>query len=142
MGRVSNSWRRWSLPQRVSGWQPDGRQATSNPPNRAAAGNPSKQDLFPCRLMPVLSATLSPSKADRYTLRSCSVEDGYSSVQQPGAGVPRQISPLRSHCFVRLTDCCTHLTVPISLCPSHCAHHQAPIIPTRPPIMGHLNVRE
>ena len=75
---------------------------------------------LPCRIWFPDACTFSwqssPSKwkADRYTLRSCSVEDGYSSVQQPGAGLPRQISPLRSHCFVQLTDC-THLIVSISL---------------------------
>ena len=125
MGRVSNSWRRWSLPQRVSGWQPDGRQATSNPPNRAAAGNPSKQDLFPCRLMRVLSATLSPSKADRYTLRSCSVEDGYSSVQEqqkPEAGwCPKADLPSSAQAV---------------FCPTHyysTHHHHQSSIPDHPP---------
>ena len=108
MGRVSNRRQRLpQIPQRVSGPKPGERQAATvlvelqlaerNHLFRAAGRGAYSQPL------------LGPSQADRYTLRSCSVEDGYSSVQEPEPGVPRQISLLRQ-CFVPPE--CTRYSVP------------------------------
>ena len=116
MGRVSNR-RGFQIPQRVSGPKPGERQAATvlvelqlaerNHLFRAAGRGAYSQPL------------LGPSQADRYTLRSCSVEDGYSSVQEPEPGVPRQISLLRQ-CFVP----------PLTAVPTTTTNHPTPDHPS------------
>ena len=87
----------------------DRSQVRDRQPGRAAAGR--TQPFIPgCRQRRVLSATAGSFPGRQiHSQELFFVEDGYSSVQEPEPGVPRQISLLRQ-CFVPPE--CTRYSVP------------------------------